>query len=69
VVKCEDIEGIDDFDLICAFGTLIHNGGYTIQLIEDTYYNQVSLENQTVAYRIELSGESKIQKIFVDIMT
>ena len=69
VVKCEDIEGIDDFDLICAFGTLIHNGGYTIQLIEDTYYNQFSLENQTVAYRIELSGESKIQKIFIDIMT
>ena len=68
VVRCEEINDIE-FDLICSFGTIIEKEHLRIPLMEDNYFNQFALEDQTYRYQVQLSGESKVQKIFIDVMT
>ena len=69
VVKCVDIEGIEDFDWVCGFGAIISGENDEIDLIEDIYFNQFALENKENYYYVQLSEETHINKIFIDILT
>ena len=57
------------FNDICGFGTLMNKEEAKIELIEDQYFNQFATKNQKDNYKIKIMGESKIYKIFIDIMT
>ena len=69
VVKCVDIEGIEDFDWVCGFGAIISGENDEIDLIEDIYFNQFALENKENYYYVQLSEETHVHKIFIDILT
>ena len=64
VVRCEEINDIE-FAVLCAFGTIIEKEHLRIPLMEDNYFNQFAIEGQSSRYIVPLSGESKVQKIFI----
>ena len=69
VVKCVDIEGLEDFDWVCGFGAIISGENDEIDLIEDIYFNQFALENKENYYYVQLSEETYVHKVFIDILT
>ena len=74
IVKCKESEKTRKnetkyFDLMCGFGSLIYKDNEEIQLIEDHYFNQYALKGQKEKFRIKIKGESKIKKIFIDVIT
>ena len=69
VVECKDIEGDEDFDIYCGFNTMIKKSQDSIQLIEDIYFSQYSLEDQEYSFKIKLTGEYNVQKVLIDVMT
>ena len=62
-------EKISETDSICAFNTLIYNNTNEIILLEENFFNQFALNGQTHNYKIKLSHQSNIKKVFIDIMT
>ena len=73
IVECEEGEKKENrtkyFDDICGFGTLMNKEEAKIELIEDQYFNQFATKNQKDNYKIKIMNESKIDKIFIDIIT
>ena len=74
VVECKESEKNHAkeskyFDIMCSFGSLIYKNKDEIQLIEDHYYNQYALKDQINNYKIKIKNESKIKKIFIDVIT
>ena len=74
VVECKESEKTRQkeskyFDLMCGFGSLIYKDNDEIQLIEDFFFNQYAHKNQVENFKIKIQGESKIQKIFIDVIT
>ena len=73
IVECEEGEKKENmtkyFDDICGFGTLMNKEETKIELIEDQYFNQFATKNQKDNYKIKIMNESKIDKIFIDIIT
>ena len=73
VIECKEGEkksnGKEYFDQICGFGTLMNREETKIELIEDQYFNKFAMKNQKDNYKIKIMKESKIDKIFIDIMT
>ena len=73
VIECTEGEKKENkpkyFNDICGFGTLMNKEETSIELIEDQYFNQFATKNQKDNYKIKIMGESKIDKIFIDIMT
>lgn len=71
-VECQRSQQVSEnnhFDKYCEFNTLIFKDNDIIELLEDQYYNQFAVENEVHNFRIKISKEREIQKIFVDIMT
>ena len=73
VVECIESEKIrqketKNFDLMCGFGSLIYKDNDEIQLIENNYFNKFALKDQIDNFKIKIRGESKIRKIFIDII-
>ena len=54
---------------MCGFGSLIYKDNDEVQLIEDFFFNQYAHKNQVENFKIKIQGESKIQKIFIDVIT
>ncbi len=76
VVECKNSGKKDEtsdqpnyFDLFCGFGTLIYTNEDAIELIEDHFFNQLAIKNEEHKYKIKISGETNIEKIFIDVMT
>ena len=70
VVEClENHSSRQHFDEYCDFNSLIFKDEDEIELIEDKFFNQFAVKDQEHNYKIKLSKESNIQKIFIDIMT
>ena len=76
VVECQNSGKKDEtsdqpnyFDLFCGFGTLIYKNENSIELIEDHFFNQLATKNEEHKYKIKISGETNIEKIFIDVMT
>lgn len=73
VIECQEGEKIGNeskyYDENCIFFTLMNKEQTKIELIEDEYFNKFATKNQMDNYKIKISGESKIKKIFIDIMT
>ena len=73
VVECEKTETVSGDNPICSFNTLIYKekGDIidTIQLFEEHFFNQFAVNEQQHNYKIKISNETKIKKVFIDIMT
>ena len=69
VVECQSSPEEKYFDKYCEFNTLIYKDDEKIELIEDEFFNQYALENQEHNYKIKISGETNIKKIFIDVLT
>ena len=69
VVECKDIEGEQNFDIFCGYNTMIKKNEESIQLIEDVYFSQYSLEDEEYRFKIKLTGENNAQKVLIDVMT
>ena len=64
-VKCENIEkSKTDF---CKFKTLIYSSEYFIELIERLPFSSYLLENEKNNFKIDISFEENIFKIFIDL--
>jgi len=53
----------------CFFSSLIYSNNDKIELIENIFYNQYALKDQTNFYKIKLHHESEIKKIYIDVIT
>jgi hypothetical protein len=77
VVECVDIENREGssipkyMDYICDFNSLIYDDDpeSVIELRDNKFFNQYALINEQHRYKINLSKEPGIQKVFIDIMT
>ena len=69
VVECQNSDNEKYFNQNCQFGTLIYKDQDKIELIEDQYFNQFTQKDQEHIYKINISKESNIQVIFIDVIT
>ena len=75
VVECMESQKRKDqeifptyMDFICEYNTLIYKDEDFIELIEEQYFNQFTLQGQVHNYKIKIGKQSGIKKIFIDIM-
>ena len=73
VVECDQSDTLSEETPFCTFNTLIYKEKKdnidTIQLFEEHFFNQFALNEQKHNYKIKISKETKIKKVFIDIMS
>ena len=52
----------------CSFFSLMYSNNDKIELIENHFYNQYAIKDQTNFYKIKLQYESEIKMIYIDVI-